>query len=140
MNVRKYLIDEMRERMAIRARSYEREGLADSEEERLGLEKDDIERGLKVYDLYMEQLKSRDWYPTIHLEGTDFELRMTQLFTYSRYFELQFESMFIMNYDEGGYYELTENDEIYWANEVIKQLESVFEIEQLVADRYSEET
>lgn len=84
----------------------------------------------------MAQLKSRDWYPTIYLEETDFEFRMTQLFTYSGYFELQFESMFIMNYDDCGYYELTENDEHYWANEVIKQLESVFEVEQFVADNY----
>lgn len=126
--------------MATRERSYEREGLNDEklDDVRLKLEKEDVERGLKVFELYRARIKARDWYPGDRtIEGTDFEHRITKLFTYSRYFTLQFESMFIMNYDEGGYYELTENDESYWADDVIKQLESVFDFVRFVADNYS---
>lgn len=135
MSRKELLLEDMRNSMAVRVAEYKEEGIWDSKEEsgRESAEEKDITRGLKVYELFWERLMKRDWYPTADkIEGTEFYETMDELFTCTWYFYLQFEATFIMNLSEEGYEELVENDESYWADAVIEQLEDNYDFTKLV--------
>ena len=135
MDRKEIILAEMKHRMELRVEEYVKEGIWDErlDSEREGREKNDIDRGFRVYDLYLERIQKRSWYPTADLiEGSDFYEYVDELFTCTWYFYVQFEATFIMNLSEEGYEELVDNDESYWADAVIEQLEENYDMEKLV--------
>ena len=98
----------------------------------------DIDRGLDVFDLLLERAKDRPWYYYLTQYDGDPSVLFSTLFFTTTFFELQFKNVYdfknMKKSERAEYEELVNNDDAYWVERSLDEMETDRNIEKLIYD------